>query len=241
MDILCVFGRGIEKANGWHPTQGIERLSEKNGHSGICAGDLEMNSDDPRVVIAGSEFNAMAASELFSGLVSGGRDAPLVVFAAGRPNYLADDPDPTLTEGRIMKEYFVQRLEYLGHKAKEIIIFDKNKNTRDDVLQVLHLAKERGLRQITIVSVLVHLARCQEFYEFALKAEAGFRDYGVKFIAAEAVLMMKMPHVTSYLSQLLISKAYCRTAERERKGIEDLRAGRYNFGTQGYAFAPSKS
>jgi len=240
LDILCVFGRGIEKVNEvWVPTQHIEELSDKNGHPGVRAPGIDMNDDNLRVVIAGGEFNALATALLYNRLVAEERPPVILVFAAGRPAYIADDPDPTLSEGRVLLEYFRRRA--ILREGTEVLIQDKNRNTRDDLMQTLFLARERGLRGIGVISVLVHLARCQEFFRKALEVKPEFESYGVRFLASETILMQEESEFTPMLSELLISAAYCRTAERERKGIADLRAGKYYFGSQGYGFASGKS
>lgn len=237
-EVLCVFGRGIEKVNGvWKPTQHIERLSEKNGHPGVRVEGIDMNDDNPRVVIAGADFNAFATALLYKRLVAERRPPAILVFAAGRPAYIADDPDPNLTEGRILKERFLEVAEL--HPSTEVLIQGSNRNTRDDLLQTLSFAQERGLHGIAIVSVLVHLCRCQEFFKKALEAKPEFADYGVRFLASEIILMQEEPEFVLWLPELLISAAYCRTAERERKGIADIRTGKYDFGSQGYGFSPT--
>lgn len=237
-DILCVFGRGIEKVNGvWQPTQHIERLSEKGGHPGVRVEGIDMNDGDLRVVIAGADFNAFATALLYKRLVAEQRPPAILVFAAGRPAYIADDPDPNLTEGRILKERFLEVVQL--HPSTEVLIQGSNRNTRDDLLQTLSFARDRGLRGIGIISVLVHLARCQEFFRKALEVEPDFEDYGVHFLASEMILMQELPPgLTEFLAEVLISAAYCRTAERERKGIDDLRAGKYDFGSQ-YTIPPA--
>ncbi|MDO8472124.1 MAG: hypothetical protein Q7S64_03200 [bacterium] len=230
--VLCVFGRGIEKVEGvWEPTQAIEQLSEQGGHPGERIPGIECNSDDGRVVIAGGEYNVRAAVWLHDQ----GQPPAVLVFAAGRPNYLLSDPDPTLSEGKIMLGRFTQQV--VLSDSTRVVIQDQNKNTRDDLVQTLFLARDNKLHNVTIVSVTVHLPRCREFLQSALAAEPSLACCRVEFVASEMVLMHYEPKLCATLQELLISKAYCRTAERERKGIEDLRGGRYNFGSQGYGFA----
>lgn len=230
--LLCVFGRGIEKVDGvWEPTQAIEQLSEQSGHPGVRIPDITGDSDDSRVVIAGGEYNVQAAAWLYDQ----GQTPAVLVFAAGRPNYLLSDPDPTLSEGKVMLHRFRQLVTLSD--STQVVIQDQNKNTRDDLVQTLFLARDHQLQNVTIISVLVHLPRCREFLRSALAAEPSLDYCRVEFVAAEMVLMQHRPELRATLQGLLISKAYCRTAERERKGIEDLRSGKYNFGSQGYGFA----
>lgn len=238
-DILCVFGRGIEKVDGvWRPTAYIEKLSPENQHPGVRYPEntIDMDGDDPQVVIAGAEINALATATLFASWRAAGSPPKVVTFAAGRPRYIAEDPDPTLSEGRLLKEVFLREVEPIADGV-EVVMQTTNRNTRDDLLKTLHLAKTRGFQRIVIVSVLVHVPRCMEFLRHALLAEPSFSNISVEFFASETVVLN---HCSGYefLYRAMISKAFARTAERERRGIADLQSGKYDFVSQGYAFAP---
>ena len=238
-EILCVFGRGIEKVNGvWRPTAYIEKLSPDNQHPGdrYPEDQIDMNGDDPQVVIGGAEINALATTALYNSLWDAGSLPEVVTFAAGRPKYIADDPDQTLSEGQLLKQVFL-RESWFDPAQTETVMQTTNRNTRDDLLETLHLAKTRGYRRVAIVSVLAHIARCMEFLRWALIAKPKFNDIEVKFFASEPVVLNHYPDY-NFLYEAMISKAFARTAERERRGIADLREGRYDFGPQGYQFAP---
>ncbi len=235
-EVLCVFGRGIEKVNGaWQPTAMIERL-ENNQHPGVRTNGISANDDDERIVIAGAELNVLAAVALYREAKRESTAPRTIVFAAGRPKYIADDPDPDLTEGGVLRGVF---LAHLPDCEAEIVLQTRNRNTRDDLLETLRLAVSHGYASITIVSVQVHLPRCREFLHWALKAYPELARVEVQFVASEHVVAAHWPERALEAQEVLISRAYARTAERERKGIEDLRAGRYDFGTQGYSFAPT--
>src|SRR5882724_4834894 len=101
---LCVLGRGIEKVatsagDVWRPTRYIEVPSERGGHTGKRARGLNLHDD--RSVIAGSNANVLAACQYLQQTQEPPR---VVIFAAGRPGYIAD---AGITEGKVMLEKFV--------------------------------------------------------------------------------------------------------------------------------------
>jgi len=233
-DVLSVFGRGIEKVDGiWQPTAYIERLSEKGGHPGMRAEGITPFDNDPRIVIAGGEVNALACAMLYKEFATQRSVPKVVVFAAGRPAYLADDPDPDLTEGRVMHRWFLGSV--IPQPGTQIVFQANNRNTRDDFVETLEFAKSRGLSRIAIITVQVHIPRCQEFLKHV--PEEMKHGIDILWFASEPIVLRHFPEAYPELWEAMISPAYARTAERERKGIEDLRAGHYNFGAQGYSFA----
>lgn len=224
--VLCVLGRGIERMDGtntWRPTAYVERLSEENGHSGLRIENITAFDEDPKVVISGGEVNAVAGALFYKELALAGAPPAVVTFAGGRPAYLAKEPQH-ITEGRILYERFQ---EVSLHTRSEIVFQDGNSNTRDDLQETLKLAQERSFRRIAIVTVTVHIPRCLAFV-----SSNWLQGMEIRFFASEPIVHRFLPGEYEYLYEAMISPAYTRTAERERKGISDLRAGRYNFGSQ---------
>ncbi len=235
--VLCVFGRGIEKVNGvWKPTAYIERLSESNGHPGVRVEGITPFDDDPRVVIAGGDINATALAVLYEEFFGLGSPAEVVAFAAGRPSYLANEPDQTLTEGKVMHRHFLSITD--PWRATEIVFQSGNRNTRDDLAETLALAKIRRFSGIGIITVGIHIPRCQEFMKHV--PVDLLEGVEIRWFASEPIVLRYLPSEYRSLWEAMISPAYTRTAERERRGIADLRAGKYNFGSQGYGFAPAR-
>jgi hypothetical protein len=239
MDILCVFGRGIEQIRvggrfAWRPTRYVERLTQNNQHSGYRDQTATPGDHDERIVIAGANANVLAAAYLFSRAKRGGYPPKIVTFAAGRPRYLM--PYPDVTEGGVLKERFLRVIGDTGEA--EILIQADNLNTRDDLLQTLYLTRERGYGTVDIVSVELHLPRIQALLDKAVEADSSIANIAVAFHASELVLIAASPRYFKILNPVAYSAAYRRTVARERKGIEDLRNDRYDFGSQGYGFAP---
>ena len=252
--IVC-FGRGIEKrwrsdlaGMYWWPTAYLEKTNPVGQHSGLFTPELKLDSDDESVLIAGGHVNAMATATMFvEGAVSG-KLPRLLSWAAGRPKYLEGE-SPDLSEGSVFFTTFKDQLSFWGWNnildGVKIEFQTQNKNTRDDLLQSLDMAKQMGLSKLIIISVLVHLRRIHEFYKFALRVQPDFADIKVEFKASELAflnvqnvggnLLLDDKEAVGFfnnvtLANIIESPVYRRTAAREQKGIEDLRAGRYNFG-----------
>lgn len=247
MDVICILGRGIEKVKTssgyvWRPTRLIEKLSEKGWHTGYRLQGLD--PDNEFTVIAGSNANVLAAIQLLEELIKNGNPPQLIIFAAGRPPYLVDDPDPTLSEGTILAAKFVRSIKIDEANMPEIAIQSRNKNTRDDLEESLRLATEKGLKRLAVVTVSVHIERVREFFNLILKENPQFKNFDVSFFASEKVLLNRYRSVPLYkklLARVEESAAYQETIEKERKGIEALRSGTYDFSSQGYEFASSTS
>ena len=154
---LCVLGRGIERVQThwgavWRPTRYLEQPSEHGGHSGTRH---PAAPGDATALIAGSNASTLAACTLFHRLRSQGAAPNLVIFAAGRPAYLA--AEATLSEGLVLQRAFTRRL---GDHARdtETIVLAENRNTYDDINSTARLAAERRIAQVAIVTVGVHIA-----------------------------------------------------------------------------------
>ncbi|MEK7115084.1 MAG: hypothetical protein AAB847_01870 [Patescibacteria group bacterium] len=232
----------------WQPTAYLEQTNSGQ-HSGQYTNGLSLNSDDENVLIAGGCANSLATADLFVHQVISGNFPQLLAWAAGRPRYLEQEP-PELSEGSVLFKYFESHLKRMSPDVFEMLgntrmeFQTKNRNTRDDLLQSLEMAKQMNLSKLIIISVFVHLRRIAEFYKFALQARPDFADIEVEFKASEMILF-DAPDVQSNLfledaevagvfndlawAKIIESKVYRRTAAREAKGIEDLHAGRYKF------------
>ena len=149
---------------------------------------------------------------------------PVVVFAAGRPKYLANE-DPDLTEGKIMKQYFLE--SEVVPPDVEIVTQDTNTTTMDDIRQTLFMAKERTLSSVMIVTVLPHIARCMEFLKKLQQNVPALAAIQTTFVSSEMVFAYTHHEQAQTIFELMNSKAYERTMYWERKGISDFRKGAY--------------
>lgn len=247
MDALCVIGRGIERvktSNGyvWRPTRFIEKLSPNGYHTGYR--EQSITPDGDSVVIAGANANVLAAIQLFEDFARTGMPPKLVIFAAGRPKYLDEVPDTTLSEGVILAAKFKRWVKTENTYLPEIVIQSGNRNTRDDLEASLALAVEKGVKQLGFITVSVHIERVKEFFNLIRKCNSSFKDVDARFFTSENVLLDRYRSVALYnkmLEQIQKSEAYKRTLDMERKGIEALRSGTYDFSSMDYTFVSSFS
>ena len=253
IDVLCVFGRGIEKNERgiWQPTAYLEEMTSDNQHGGERKSGLRLWSENSQVVIGGAYANAVAAARIWNHLHVEQAWPSYIVFAAGKPEYLRAAPN-RVWEGKPLYNVMKKNCIENPHTLSDIIFQKDNRNTRDDLLQTLKMAQSRGLKNVGIVSVLVHLRRIAEFLRHALIEDPSLANINTTLYASELVLigtgsvrnllLLEDPGVAGPLDYLAISRiiespVFRRTAEKEGRGIKDLQAGRYNFGHQGYQFA----
>lgn len=232
--VLCILGRGIEKVSTnvgevWRPTRYIELLSPTGTHTGQRVKGIGVNDD--RSVIAGANANLLAACELFKMLQEDGRPPHIVVFAAGRPKYLIDEPDPTLTEGRVLEQSFVRRIN-IDKSQTRLITLATNRDTKDDIEELLILAKRSGINEVAVITVAVHVPRAREFGAVAIRQMSS--PPKLDFLCAEDLLAARYRDRIQFASALTLSRAsraFERTREREDRGIRALRSGQYNRAT----------
>jgi DUF218 domain len=226
-DALCILGRGIEQVKTnrqlvWRPTRYVEILADVGTHTGKRFQGLTI--DDSTAVIAGSNANTLAAIELFGTCRKARKVPKLVIFAAGRPDYLANESDKELTEGRILAERFVRgacpRLD-----ETQIVVLKKNRDTRDDIAETLSLVSSARLNGLIVLTVAVHIPRASEMAHML-----PVPGVEIEFISAEELLIHRYrcrKWSTGFLERLSGSKAYRRTLEREERGLLALRSGTY--------------
>ncbi len=231
-DVICILGRGIERVstnwgNVWRPTRYIELPSDAGGHTGFRAPNIDPNDEES--LIAGSNANVLAACQLVDEMMRAGVLPALMIFAAGRPPYLSNERDATLTEGKVLVERFLRKMES-SCRSVRIEILAKNRTTRDDINEALRLTVQNNAAHLTILSSEVHLPRAREFLKVAVNSTQDFRGVDVVFLAAEDLLFRRYSRSKRFSLALQIlrqSRAYQRTMEMERTGLHALRTGTY--------------
>lgn len=236
-DAIVVLGRGIGKdSHGrWKP---LSYFVESSMHSGIF--DNRVEPDNEASIVGGGNANTLALFHFYKELSEAGSLPQLVIFAAGRPNYLAKE-NPQLSEGSVMRSKFLSKLTQIEKRNLKTVILDKNKNTADDMAESLRIIQERGLQNIVIITVDVQIERAEEFLKLA-REQAGVseKDVHIDFKASEDILMEVSDKYKRRFGNISETKAYKKTEEMEERGTARLRAGTY-FTTGPYAPSNDKS
>jgi len=237
VECLVILGRGIEKVNVegkevWKPTRYIQRLNSKGFRTGSREPALGANdaTETEKVFVAGGTANVLAGIEFYEMFKEKGQEPKLVIFAAGRPAYLDEEP-AGFNEGEPMKEIFDRRI---GNEDHETIIQGDDKNTKDDVVNSLKNALEKGMETVAIINTEIAMPRTQEFYKLALQENPEFSQLKVYFIESERLLKERYKDNPVALSEfekiqneLKSSEAWKYTKEREDGGIQAIRDGKY--------------
>lgn len=245
-DAIVVLGRGIGKdPNGqWKP---LTYFVESSMHSGTF--DNKVDPDNEKNIVGGGNANTLALFHFYRQLSEKGFPPGLVIFAAGRPDYLAHE-NPDLSEGSVMRDKFLGKLETRNIQQPKTVILDKNKNTADDMAESLRLMKEKGLHNAIAITVSVQIERAEEFLKLA-REHAGISetDVNIDFKASEGILedvndkykksfkdvVVAQPGKPRHLHESYDkTKAYQNTEAMEKRGVARLKAGTY-FTTGPYA------
>lgn len=247
-DAIIVLGRGVGKdSHGhWKP---LTYFVEGSMHSGTV--NNMVDPDDETSIVGGGNANTLALFHFYKQHIETGVQPSLVIFAAGRPDYLAHE-DPHLSEGSVMRKKFLGKLETSNiEQQPEAVVLDRNKNTADDMAESLRLMKEKGLHNAVAITVSVQIARAEEFLKLA-REHAGISesDVNIDFKASEDILEDVSDKYKKGFEDVVVAqfgkkprhlhesydqtKAYQNTKAMEKRGVARLKAGTY-FTTGPYA------
>ena len=238
-EAIVVLGRGVckDKEGRWRPTPYFEQLKESQ-HSGVFNNNPDPENEN--TVIGGGNANVLAIFHLYKELSKCGRPPKLIIFAAGRPDFLKSEPS-AISEGMVMRNVLFRRLDREKIKRPETIILADNKNTKDDIEESLKTLVQRGIKTATIITVQVHVDRAIEFTKLAKAKTERSADIDITFISSEAILGEINPRYKKIFEEAKKSAPSQRTEIKEKVGIEALRRGKYNFESQGYTFSTEKN
>lgn len=202
-EAIVIMGRGIGKDSKgkWRPQS---YFIEGSLQSGTFNNNVDPNNPNVETLINGQNANNLAGYHLYRQLAEQGFPPKLVVFAAGRGDGYLKDAEESLSEGKVIGERFLNKLTGLKDlREPETIIFGKNKTTRDDMRETVRLIKERGLKNVAIITVGVHLKRTHEFFDIFAQKE-NLDGINVDFIPSEKILIETDPRYKKNLKMLKI-------------------------------------
>lgn len=237
-EAIIVLGRGIARGKqGWRPTRYFEKLNNRQ-HSGTF--DVSLDPDDEDTVVAGAMANTLATFHLFKDLALQGYPPRLIIFAAGRPKYLENEPK-TLSEGAILREQIFRRLTRNNIPLPETIILTNNKNTRDDIEESLRILADRGINRTSAITVELHQGRTAEFLRLALENAPEQGRPEIELLASENLLRSVDQRYRRLFEEAKKLPPYLRTEAMEQEGLARLKDGTYGQSSQGYTFARSQT
>ena len=222
---IVVLGRGIgrDPKGRWRPTP----YFTENPQAGIFTNKPNLDNSE----VGGGNANTLAAVHFYERLCLEGVPPNLIIFAAGRPNYLSQE-NPSLSEGKVMRERFLRGVRLRRLKFPETEILVKNKNTRDDMERSLAVLAEIGIKDAAIISIEPHLERAQEFMQIAYK-KAGLEidQFRLDFIPAERILGQASTRFRRRFEGVQDKTPYIRTQAKENQGVRDIKSQTYDFKT----------
>ncbi|MEK7125796.1 MAG: hypothetical protein AAB880_02655 [Patescibacteria group bacterium] len=226
--LLAVLGRGVQEISdgNWDVTEDLEVCDPAGAH--FLKRVPLVDDHNPHCLVGGGQLSILAGVELHRKL-----GAELMVCGyAHRLPYLLECGGPTDSE--VGSACFRAILDSAGLLLPEILVWPRDKvmpeksNTARELQNMLELAVERGIEDVAVVTVAVHLPRTILFAQEIVRRQDHFQPLELSFYASEQVLAEANAglYATRVLS-LQMSQAYARTAFYERRGVQAWLAGIY--------------
>jgi uncharacterized SAM-binding protein YcdF (DUF218 family) len=114
--------------------------------------------------------------------------------------------------------------------APKVFLEDKSVNTVASVNQLLAMCAEHGWKRIGLVSSDYHIPRIKTLCDLILK-KLGRKPVEITFLPAEAIVKEVQPGVyDAEIDTAYQTPAAQKRIKNEKKGCEDIAAGRYHIG-----------
>lgn len=226
--LMAILGRGIQRSRGsvsWEFTEDLEVCAPDRTH---LADRVHADDQNPCCLVGGGELNLLAGLELHRRT-----PAEIVVCAySHRAGYLVETDGPS--ESEVMSARLTGFIHENRLRLPKIEVWSRDRfdeassNTHCELENAFTLARERGIRRVSVVTVSVHLPRAMLFARDLTEKQGDFRNLEVSFFASEQVLVEACPRkYAPRVLALYASQAYARTAFYERRGSVAFLEGRY--------------
>ncbi len=177
-------------------------------------------------MIGGANANVLALYHFYLQQDISGTSPKLVIFAAGRPPYLQNQPED-LSEGSVMAGKFLRKIASVGFSPPEILILSQNRNTQDDMNKSLAVAHERGLNNLAFVTIAVQIRRADAFLRKLLSENQGWEGLNYTFISAEKILSGVDDRYRAAFQDIEKTTPYRNNVYYETRGLIAFGDGKY--------------
>ena len=249
--MIAILGRGIQRRNetdpvedisSWDLTEDLELCDKNSAHLPVRA---PVDDDSPFCMVGGGNANLSAGLILASE-----RPGPKVMVCAygGRSQYLESIGAPS--ESEVMS----QQLESIMREnddaydlTAEIVVWKRYRqlpvqsNTRQELLNIFNLARERGLKRIGLVTVGVHVPRTATYIAKHLSVYPKYRELTPILLESEEILLHANSNENLRVNAMRTSKSFARNWEREAVGISKIVRDVYGDAKPLVAAAESKA
>ncbi len=232
MDLLAILGRGIQRVDpssdpkdmrSWVLTEDLEVCDKDSAHLPVL---VPVDDESPFCMVGGGEMNIEAGYNLIM------RFKPRIVVCAygHRSDYLRSIGAPS--ESEVMSRALVHDGQVLHGISPwhipEVVGWQRDRtipgpsNTGRELKNVLELAIERSLIDVTVVTVGVHMPRTATYVAKHLSVEERYRQLCVTILESEEILLRESEKYRPRVEALRKSKAFARNWSREADGIQKI-------------------
>lgn len=198
---------------------GIKKDERTNTYRTLSFGDLSEHG-----LATGSRTRVIATAEIAKNLP----DLKIVTTSFNR----FDSDEPTMAT--VIREELKKR----GVNDENVILEEESFSTTTQVVEAIRLAVKNHWTKIVNITNTYHVPRMKGLYKnlgtIIIDEEfqdilKEFHDSGGKmeFVSAEDIMRLINSKYATYLSEVEKTPAYTAMVEAERRGLEDLEAGRY--------------
>lgn len=179
------------------------------------------NYDEPgdNFGVSGDRLRVVAAGYLYK------NNPKQIIIASGGKGQLKDIPDaPTVSE--VLKKELME----LGVPEEIIIEEKKSGNTYQQLQEIKKIIKDKGLKNISLLSNEWHLPRIKEMIETMPELKEIFNLTKVEFLSAEKICLEYDKEAwQETIEQAYKSEGLKERIEREQKGVQDIKEGKYKI------------
>jgi len=166
----------------------------------------------------GDRLRVIAGSYLYK------NNPEIKIIALGGKGQLKDIPDaPTVAQ--VIKNELVEQ----GVNKKDIILNEESDTTFEQLLDLKNIIKKGGFANLIVISNQYHLPRIKAMIEYNKEPKEIFSTKKVQFRSAEEILIMQDHKWKAEIDEAYNSKAMKQRIALEKKGIKDIKEGKYKF------------
>ena len=118
----------------------------------------------------------------------------------------------------------------MGVDEARIVGEEKSNTTYGQLLNVIEIAKQNGICELSVVSSDYHLPRVRAMMENIDELRNGYLDIKINYISAEEVCAKEKPEYWRDLIKDAYNSEYMKSIiGREKKGVQDIEDGIYKY------------
>ena len=155
------------------------------------------------------------------------QENPEIIFIlSGGKGQLSDNPDAE-SVAEVMKQELVE----MGIPENQIVTETKSGNTFQQLRETAQIIEQKHFSEVALLTSRFHVERVKTMIEASPELKNVFERSSLQYKSAEDVLLEHdRERWNEMIERVYASEGMYKRIEQEKKGIRDLREGRYKLG-----------